>query len=205
MGQDEDATGNNGGETDREVPGLSAEPGYKHASHRQGRAREQPGLIVVDRAVPGPYQDYLTPENTVPDKPLPYPWETCMPMATSWSYVPHDHYKSVNKLIHLLVDIVSKGGNFLLNIGPNSQGDWSPTAYERLKGIGDWMKVNSEAIYDTHPVAPYKQGKVCLTQLDDGTTFRNLSRRQGRGDPALEDLDGQYPPGRKREGHLVRL
>ncbi|HQT91892.1 MAG TPA: alpha-L-fucosidase, partial [Candidatus Kryptobacter bacterium] len=68
-------------------------------------AREkQPGLIVVDRAVPGPYQDYLTPENTVPDKPLPYPWETCMPMATSWSYVPHDHYKSVNKLIHLLVE-----------------------------------------------------------------------------------------------------
>ena len=83
------------------------------------KAREkQPGLIVVDRAVSGPNQDYLTPENTVPQKPLPYPWETCMPMATSWSYVPHDKYKTVNELIDLLVDIVSKGGNFLLNIGP---------------------------------------------------------------------------------------
>lgn len=135
-------------------------------------AREkQPGLIVVDRAVPGPNQDYLTPENSVPENPLPYPWETCMPMATSWSYVPHDKYKSVHELVHLLVDIVSKGGNFLLNIGPGPDGEFDPVAFDRLKGIGEWMKVNSEAIYDTHPVAPYKEGEVCLTQLDDGTTF----------------------------------
>ncbi len=135
-------------------------------------AREkQPGLIVVDRAVTGPYQDYLTPENTVPEKPLSYPWETCMPMATSWSYVPHDKYKSVHDLIHLLVDIVSKGGNFLLNVGPGPDGEFDPVAYDRLRGIGEWMKVNSEAIYNTHPVAPYKQGKVCLTQMDDGTAF----------------------------------
>ena len=55
--------------------------------------RHQPGLIVVNRAVPGPYQDYLTPEARVPDKPIPHPWEVPMPMATSWSYVPHDTYK----------------------------------------------------------------------------------------------------------------
>ncbi len=135
-------------------------------------AREkQPGLIVVDRSVPGPYQDYLTPENSVPQNPLPYPWETCMPMATSWSYVPNDKYKSVHELVHLLVDIVSKGGNFLLNIGPGPDGEFDPAAYDRLKGIGEWMKVNSEAIYNTHPVAPYKDGKVCLTQQDDGTTY----------------------------------
>jgi len=145
--------------------------------------QKQPGLIVVDRAVPGQYQDYLTPENTVPDKPLPYPWETCMPMATSWSYVPNDNYKSVSELIHLLVDIVSKGGNFLVNIGPGPDGDFDPVAYDRLKGIGDWMKVNSEAIYDTHPVAPYKQGKVCLTQLDDGTTFAIYLADKGETTP----------------------
>jgi alpha-L-fucosidase len=85
--------------------------------------------------------------------------------------VPHDKYKSVHELVHLLVDIVSKGGNFLLNIGPGPDGEFDPVAYDRLKGIGEWMKVNSEAIYDTHPAAPYKEGKVCLTQLDDGTTF----------------------------------
>ncbi len=135
-------------------------------------AREkQPGLIVVDRAVPGPNQDYLTPENTVPDTTLPYPWETCMPMATSWSYVPNDRYKSPEKLIHLLVDIVAKGGNFLLNIGPGPKGDFDPVAYERLREIGDWMKVNSEAIYYSRPLKPYKDGKVCFTQLKDGTTY----------------------------------
>ena len=145
--------------------------------------KKQPWLIVVDRDVTGPYQDYLTPENTVPSKPLPYPWETCMTMGTSWSYKAHDDYKSVRKLIDILVGIVSKGGNLLLDIGPNGQGQWSPTAYERLKGIGDWMKVNSQAIYDTHPVAPYKQGKVCLTQLDDGTTYAIYLADKGENTP----------------------
>jgi alpha-L-fucosidase len=133
--------------------------------------KKQPGLIVVDRAVPGPLQNYLTPENQVPDKTLPYPWETCMPMTPSWSYEPGLEYKPARKLIHLLVDIVAKGGNFLLNIGPTAEGDFEDDAYDRLKKIGDWMKVNSEAIYNTHPVEPYKEGNVCFTQLKDGTTY----------------------------------
>jgi alpha-L-fucosidase len=59
----------------------------------------QPGLIVVDRAVEGPYQNYLTPEQVVPDSILPYPWESCMTMATSWSYVANDTYKTPLELI----------------------------------------------------------------------------------------------------------
>lgn len=84
----------------------------------QKARKKQPGLIVVDRAVPGQYQNYLTPEQHIPDEGLPYPWETCMTMAGSWSYVPNDKYKPTDELIEKLVDIVSKGGNFLLNIGP---------------------------------------------------------------------------------------
>lgn len=137
---------------------------------RNARER-QPGLIVVDRTVSGPFENYLTPENTVPETALPYPWETCMPMAGSWSYNPNDKYKSAGRLIHLLVDVVSKGGNFLLNIGPSPDGDFDETAYDRLKEIGEWMKINSEAIYNTHPVEPYKEGKVCFTRLEDGTTY----------------------------------
>ncbi|RPI65933.1 MAG: alpha-L-fucosidase [Ignavibacteriales bacterium] len=132
---------------------------------------KQPGLIVVDRAVPGPQQNYLTPENQVPEKTLPYPWETCMPMTPSWSYEPGLEYKSAGKLIHLLVDIVAKGGNFLLNIGPTAEGDYEDEAYNRLKKIGGWMKINSEAIYNSHPVEPYKEGKVCFTRLKDGTIY----------------------------------
>lgn len=132
---------------------------------------KQPGLIVVDRAVPGPLQNYLTPENQVPDKTLPYPWETCMPITPSWSYEPGSEYKSTRNLIHLLVDIVAKGGNFLLNIAPTPEGDFEDEAYDRIKRIGEWMKINSEAIYNSHPVVPYKEEKVCFTQFEDGTTY----------------------------------
>ncbi|RJP63868.1 MAG: alpha-L-fucosidase [Ignavibacteriales bacterium] len=132
---------------------------------------KQPGIIVVDRAVPGQQQNYLTPENQVPDKTLPYPWETCMPITPSWSYEPGLEYKPARKLIHLLVDVVAKGGNFLLNVAPTADGDYEEVAYERLKEIGEWMKVNSEAIYFSRPVLPFKEGKICFTQLADGTTY----------------------------------
>jgi len=122
-----------------------------------------PGLIIVDRAVEGRYQNYRTPEHEVPDTALSYVWETCMPMATSWSYVATDTYKSTWKLVHLLVDIVAKGGNFLLNIGPSPEGELPPESLDRLKGLGAWMKVNGSAIYATRAIAPYKEGKLCFT------------------------------------------
>lgn len=133
--------------------------------------KKQPGIIVVDRAVPGPQQNYLTPENQVPGKTLPYPWETCMPITPSWSYEPGLEYKPAIKLIHFLIDIVAKGGNFLLNIAPTANGDYEAIAYDRLKEISSWMKINSEAIYGSRPVLPYKEGKVCFTQLKDKTTY----------------------------------
>lgn len=120
---------------------------------------KQPKLIVVDRAVPGIHQNYLTPEQHIPDKGLPYPWETCMTMATSWSYVPNDTYKPADELIEKLVDIVSKGGNFLLNIGPSPTGEFDSAAYDRLHEIGKWMKVNSDAIYATRMYDTYSEGE----------------------------------------------
>ena len=132
---------------------------------------KQPELIVVDRAVPGKYQNYLTPENRVPETLLPYPWETCMPMATSWSHVLDDVYKSPRQLIHLLIDIVTKGGNLLLNIGPDSMGNFDEEAYDRLQRMGEWMKINGEAIYDSRPVYPYAFGKIRLTQKDPNIIY----------------------------------
>lgn len=129
------------------------------------KAREkQPGLIVVDRAVEGPYQNYLTPENQVPGKLLPYPWESCIIMGGGWSYAFNAKYKTSNEVIHMLVDIVAKGGNLLLNIAPSPEGTWDEEAYETLKGVGEWMKINSESIYNTRPVIPYQEGKVSYTQ-----------------------------------------
>lgn len=131
---------------------------------------KQPNLIVVDRAVPGIHQNYLTPEQHIPDKGLPYPWETCMTMATSWSYVPNDQYKPADELIEKLVDIVSKGGNFLLNIGPSPEGELDSDAYHRLHEIGKWMKVNNEAIYATRMFDTYNEGeRIRFTRKKDNS------------------------------------
>ena len=127
----------------------------------------QPGLIIVDRTVGGRYENYRTPEQKVPKQALPYVWETCMTMGDQWSFKPGDRYKPTRTLIHLLVDIVAKGGNFLLNVGPGPDGELPPEAVERMREMGAWMKVNGEAIYGTRAVAPYKQGQVCLTKKGD--------------------------------------
>ncbi len=125
---------------------------------------KQPGTIVVDRAVEGPYQNYITPENRIPEHMIPYPWESPMIAGGSWSWIKKPNYVSTRKAVHMLLDIVSKGGNLLLNIAPSPLGEFDEGAYELLEGIGQWMDVNSEAIYETRPIAPYKEGKVTLTQ-----------------------------------------
>lgn len=127
----------------------------------------QPGMLIVDRTVTGEYENYTTPEQEVPSGPLPFPWETCMTMGGSWSYVPNDKYKSAHTLVQLLVKIVSRGGNFLLNIGPSPDGDWDPVAYSRLEEIGKWMAINSEAIYHSKPLAPYSTDNIYYTQSGD--------------------------------------
>ncbi len=139
--------------------------------HRIARmARQhQPGILVVDRSVHGPYENYRTPEQQVPTTVPPYPWETCMTMAGGWSHSANPSYKSTRQLIHTLVDIVAKGGNFLLNVGPGPDGSLDAEAYSRLSEIGKWMDTNGDAIYATRPLAPYKEGKVCLTQKKDGS------------------------------------
>jgi alpha-L-fucosidase len=128
----------------------------------------QPGLIIVDRAVEGRYQNYRTPEQEIPERPLDYVWETCMTMATSWSYVSTDTYKPTWKLIHVLVNIVAKGGNLLLNIGPSPEGELPPVSLQRLKELGRWMRVNGSAIYSNRAIAPYTENKICYTRMPGG-------------------------------------
>jgi alpha-L-fucosidase len=143
----------------------------------------QPGLIVVDRSVPGEYENYTTPEQQVPSHPVDDPWESCITMGNSWSYVPGDHYKSATELVRLLVKIVSRGGNLLLNVGPSPQGEWDDTVYARLKEIGAWLKVNGEGIYGSHPVRPYSSPTVYLTQSKDSLHIYAFYTGDGK-DPA---------------------
>jgi alpha-L-fucosidase len=133
--------------------------------------KAQPGIIVVDRAVYGKNQNYLTPENRVPEKALPYPWESCITAGNGWSWNPDGKYMKGRDAVQMLVDIVIKGGNLLLNIGPGPQGQWHENAYKLLEDIGAWMKVNSDAIYGTRALAPYKEGKVCISAKGTNTVY----------------------------------
>lgn len=164
---------------------------------------KQPGLIVVDRAVPGPYQNYLTPENRVPEKTLPYPWESCIIAGGGWSWVHNAQYRSPRSVIGTLVDIVSKGGNLLLNVAPGPDGAWDDEAYELLKQVGDWMEVNAEAIYATQPVEPYKEGRVCVTRKKDGTFYAIYLADELETRPPAEIGLSTLQPGERAE--LVML
>lgn len=97
--------------------------------------------------------DFGTPEQEIPATGLPgVDWESCMTMNDHWGYNKADkNFKSTEDLLQKLADIASKGGNFLLNIGPKADGTFPQESIDRLREIGDWMKLNSDAIYGTSP------------------------------------------------------
>lgn len=95
--------------------------------------------------------DFGTPEQQIPATGLPgVDWESCMTMNDTWGFRRDDHHwKSAATLIHNLVDIASKGGNYLLNVGPTAEGEIPEPSVERLRRIGQWMRINGQSIYGT--------------------------------------------------------
>jgi alpha-L-fucosidase len=136
----------------------------------------QPNIITNDRLkrpnFPG---DHKTPEQRIPNlKDLDgTDWETCMTMNGTWGYKSYDHnYKSPETLIHNLLDIASKGGNFLLNVGPTALGEFPRESVDILAEIGKWMKVNGEAVYGTKasPWGLFDWGRCTIKETKNGTT-----------------------------------
>ncbi|HEY3394193.1 MAG TPA: alpha-L-fucosidase [Lacipirellulaceae bacterium] len=134
-----------------------------------------PKLIVNNRLVrPTPKGDFDTPEQRIPGTGIEGDWETCMTMNRTWGYKFYDHdWKSAETLITNLIDIASKGGNFLLNIGPKSDGTIPHESIDRLQAIGRWMKINGEAIYGTtaSPTSRPDWGRITKKVSGDGTTL----------------------------------
>ncbi len=166
--------------------------------------KKQPGLIVVDRAVHGKNQNYLTPENRVPEKTLPYPWESCIISGGGWSHTFDAKYKSGREAIQMLVDIVAKGGNLLLNIAPGPNGEWQQGAYDMLEEFGEWMAINDEAIYNTKPIAPYKEDNVCMTQKQDGSVYFLYLASENENMPS-EIVINSHQPHRTAEVELLGI
>ena len=138
----------------------------------QDVADQYPDMLTNNRLYRPWPGDFSTPEQHVPPTGLDYDWEVCMTMNTSWGYKHYDHnWKSAETLIRMLVDIASKGGNLLLNVGPTEEGLIPEPSVERLKAIGAWMDTNSGSIYGTEasPFFKLPWGRCTRKTTDDGT------------------------------------
>ncbi|MFD0941111.1 alpha-L-fucosidase [Pedobacter boryungensis] len=147
----------------------------------QAALKSQPNIITNDRLkrpnFPG---DTKTPEQKIPNLSEldGKDWETCMTMNGTWGFRNSDtNWKSSTTLIRNLVDIASKGGNYLLNIGPKPDGSFPEASVERLKDLGAWMKTYNEAIYATHasPIQAQTWGRVTRKDHANGNTTLYLS------------------------------
>ncbi|MCR4853823.1 MAG: alpha-L-fucosidase [Prevotella sp.] len=159
----------------------------------------QPGIIIVDRTIGGPYENYLTPERTIPDSCLNYPWESCIPLSDDWGYVKKPRWKSARKVINTLVEIVAKGGNLVLGIGPTPDGLIQPEAVDRLHQIGEWLRKNGKAIYSTVPARRYHDGGIWFTTSKDGKqTYAICPLEEGQKVPSTISWKGNTPRGSVR-------
>lgn len=155
----------------------------------------QPGIMMVARGTGGKYENYKTPEQTIPEEALDCPWESCITMTGSWSYRPGWAYKSTREILNILVKVVSRGGSLLLNVGPRPDGTLEDEAYERLHEIGDWMQVNSDAIYGTKAWSTCQDGKVCFTSKGESVYAFYMAGEGEEGLPSEITFGGVNPSG----------
>lgn len=124
--------------------------------------------------------DFGTPEQEILEGTSDTDWESCMTMNDTWGYSKFDqNWKSSEMLIHNLIDIAAKGGNYLLNVGPDATGLIPSQSVERLGEMGKWLKINGEAIYGTGSLKQYKEGDhIKYTTSRDGKSVYAIITRQ---------------------------
>lgn len=126
-----------------------------------------PNIIINDR-IGNRQGDFRTVEQKKVDKIIASDWEACITMSRSWGYMKADNaFKSTPKLIGLLIDMASKGGNLLLNVGPTQEGTFQERNLVRMKRIGKWLKTNGEAIYGSKPWKIFGENASNFSQATD--------------------------------------
>lgn len=113
--------------------------------------KHQPDLLVVDRSVGGEHENYVTPERKIPNEPPVKVWESNIPHANNWGYVPNDQYKSDDEIVASIVKVVALGGNLIIGVGPKPDGTLPERSVEMLHFLGEWIKKYGEGIYETRP------------------------------------------------------
>ena len=130
-----------------------------------------------------------TPEQRLPDAPVPGPWEACFTLGTQWQYKPtNEDYKSGAALIEMLIETRAKGGNLLLNVGPTPQGEIPFEQERRIRELALWLFVNGEAIYEVRPWHVIREGGIWFTRAKDADTLYAFLTKQP-----------EWPLGERRE------
>ncbi len=140
----------------------------------------QPDVILNDRLADPMLGDYATPEQYVPVESPDRPWETCMTINETWGYNPSDRaYKPARELIATLAEVSSKGGNFLLNVGPTPDGEIPPEFASRIRVLADWMERHGESIFASGSGLPAGAYYGPSTGSDDALYLHVLGRPGG--------------------------
>ena len=128
--------------------------------------RVTPGLLVCDRAVGGPNENFLTPECTIPEKPMTVPWESCVVLdeKAGWGYSYERGGRSPREITHMLIEVVAKGGNLAIGVGPQPDGRLPADSMDTLKQLGAWLAIYGDALFETRICAPYQAGAWSFTQ-----------------------------------------
>lgn len=114
----------------------------------------QPGILIVDREVHGPHENYRTPEQELPDRYVDYPWESCMTWTRTWcSTMKDEPARPTWEIVANLLRIVARGGNYLVGFGPDSSGALSVHVERGLRELGGWMRNHGEGIYGTRALS----------------------------------------------------
>lgn len=137
----------------------------------------QPDLLVVDRMIGGEFENYVTPERKIPDEAPKKVWESNLPLANNWGYVPNDHYKSSEEIIESVIKIISMGGNVILGVGPKPDGSLPGEALERLSVLGEFLKQYGEGIYKSYPSTDIEIDGWYLTETDEAIYCFQLNQR----------------------------
>ena len=164
-----------------------------------GMRQRHPGLICVDRAIRGRNENYQTPERGIPDEQRNYPWESCIPLGNDWGWTPDAPFKSPRQVINSLIEIVAKGGCFVLGIGPTAEGLIQPEVVERLQVIGRWMRSYGQAIYSTRTTPVYHDANIWFTaDKSDSRLYALYALPEGDKLPATITWHGNLPTGTMR-------
>src|SRR5690606_32616797 len=124
-----------------------------------------------------------TPEQRIPDVPLPRPWEACYTMGTDWQYkATNDPQKSGTEIINMLIEIRAKGGNFLLNVGPKPNGSMQIEQENLLREIALWNFANSESIYEVKPLPIVRDGNIWFIQANNNKAIYAFVTRKEPSD-----------------------